>query len=209
MVWSDECSVEKSADPAVQWVFRTSKEKWLPECVQGVRKSGGIKQMMCSCLSGGLKGTCNGMRVANVSRVDARAYIRTLDFSLLDFLRELEEKGIRPIFMQDNARVHTARLTMAWLDKKEVEVLEDWPPYLPDLNPIEHFWVYLKKLYHEHYAHLAEDTGSAGKVKPLIEDALIDYWELIPDYLFERLVEGIPQRIHAVIKARGWYTKYY
>ena len=55
------------------------------------------------------------MRVVEGGRVDARAYVRTLDFSLLDFLEELGEMGIRPIFMQDNARVHTARLTMVWL----------------------------------------------------------------------------------------------
>jgi len=55
---------------------------------------------------------------------------------------------------------------------------------------------------------LAEDNRAAEKVKPLIEGALIDCWELIPDYLFERLVEGISRRIHAVIKAREWYTEY-
>ena len=78
------------------------------------------------------------MRVVEGGRVDARTYVRTLNFSLLDFLEELGEMGIRPIFMQDNARVHTARLSMAWLEENEVEVLEDWPPYSPDLNPIEH-----------------------------------------------------------------------
>ena len=97
---------------------------------------------------------------------------------------------------------------MAWLEENEVEVLEDWPPYSPDLNPIEHVWVHLKKLFHEHYAHLAADTRSAEKIKPLIEEALIHCWELIPDSLFETLVEGIPRRIEAVIRAKGWYTKY-
>jgi transposase len=208
VVWSDECSVEKSADPAVQWVFRTSKEKWLPECVKGVRKSGGVKQMVWACFAGGLKGTCNGLRVEEGGSVNARAYVRTLEFSLLDFLEELEEKGISPVFMQDNARVHTAKLTKEWMEENNVEVLEDWPPYSPDLNPIEHVWVQLKKLYHEHYSHLAADTRSADKVKPLIEEALIHCWELIPDTLFENLVQSIPRRIAAVIRAKGWYTKY-
>jgi len=47
------------------------------------------------------------------------------------------------------------------------------------------------------------------QTRSLIEQALIHCWELIPDYLFERLVEGIPRRILAlaVIKAKGWYTK--
>ena len=127
---------------------------------------------------------------------------------MLDFLEELEEKGISPIFMQDNARVHTAELTMAWLEDHNVEILEDWPLYSPDLNPIEHVWVHLKKLYHQHYSHLADDTRSPDKVKPLIEEALTHCWELLPDSLFESLVQSMPRRIKSVIKAKGWYTKY-
>jgi transposase len=208
VVWSDECSVEKSSNPDVQWVFRTAKEKWLPECVKGVRKSGGVKTMVWACFAGGLKGTFDGMRVEEGGRVNARAYVRTLEFSLLDFLEELEEKGISPIFMQDNAKVHTAGLTMAWLEDHNVEILEDWPPYSPDLNPIEHVWVHLKKLYHQYYSHLADDTRSPDKVKPLIEEALTHCWELLPDSLFESLVQSMPRRIKSVIKAKGWYTKY-
>ena len=67
--------------------------------MKGVRKSGGVKQMVWACFAGGLKGTCNGMRVEGGGRVDARAYVRTLDFSLLDFLEELRKMGIRPIFI--------------------------------------------------------------------------------------------------------------
>ena len=31
VIWSDECSVEKSKDPRKQWVFREPGEKWLAE----------------------------------------------------------------------------------------------------------------------------------------------------------------------------------
>lgn len=140
--------------------------------------------------------------------MNARAYVRTLDFSLLDFLEEMRDKGIEPIFMQDNAAVHTAGSTMEWLVENGVELLKDWPPYSPDLNPIEYIWVHLKKLYLEYYPHLADDGRRPEVLKLLMEEALIHYWELIPDYLFERLMEGMPRRIEAVIKARGWYTKY-
>jgi len=164
--------------------------------------------MVWACFAGGLNGTCIGLRVQEGGSVNATAYIRTSEFSLLDFLEKLEEKGISPVSMQDNARVHTAKLTKEWLEENNVEVLKDSSPYSPDLNPIEHVWVQLKKLYHEHYSHLAADTRSADKVKPLIEEALIHCWELIPDTLFENLVPSIPRRIATVIKAKGWYTKY-
>jgi transposase len=41
------------------------------------------------------------------------------------------------VFMQDNAPIHTAHIIKDWLEEMAIEVLE-WPPYSPDLNPIEH-----------------------------------------------------------------------
>ena len=42
-------------------------------------------------------------------------------------------------FQQDNARAHVARLSIAFLQQNNVDVLR-WPPYGPDLSLIEHLW---------------------------------------------------------------------
>jgi hypothetical protein len=60
------------------------------------------------------------------------------------------EEGLLPIyngetFQQDNALVHTARFTTAWFNRQGIYVLPSWPPYSPDLNPIEHCWIRLKE----------------------------------------------------------------
>ena len=41
-------------------------------------------------------------------------------------------------FMQDNASIHTATKVKWWFEERGIILLKDWPPYSPDLNPIEH-----------------------------------------------------------------------
>jgi len=52
VIWSDECSVEKSKDPRQQWGFREPGEKWLAECIDPKEKDKGISLMVSGCLWG-------------------------------------------------------------------------------------------------------------------------------------------------------------
>jgi hypothetical protein len=57
VVWSDECSVEKSKDPRQVWVFKTPGKKWLKDCINPKLKSGLVKLMVWGCFAGKRKGT--------------------------------------------------------------------------------------------------------------------------------------------------------
>ena len=46
--------------------------------------------------------------------------------------------------MHDNARPHVARIYQQLLADNNIRVL-DWPPYSPDMNPIEHVWDMLSR----------------------------------------------------------------
>ena len=43
----------------------------------------------------------------------------------------------------DNAPIHRATKVQDYLEKNNIQTLE-WPPYSPDLNPIENMWRKLK-----------------------------------------------------------------
>jgi len=74
------------------------------------------------------------------------------------------------IFMQDGARCHTAKATLAYLARKGQVVLEGWPPYSPDLNPIENLWRYIDvKIAERAPATLAE-----------LQRVTLEVWDAIP-----------------------------
>ena len=57
------------------------------------------------------------------------------------------------IFMHDNASVHTARVVKALLEELQVQLMI-WPPYSPDLNPIENLWALMKAEIYRLYPYM-------------------------------------------------------
>ena len=44
-----------------------------------------------------------------------------------------------PIFMQDNAPCHKAKIVLNFLEAEVIAVMK-WPPQIPDMKPIENVW---------------------------------------------------------------------
>ena len=61
---------------------------------------------------------------------NANSYIGVLK----DQLPTIYNPGMK--FMQNNAPIHTGGKIETWLRENGIEAI-DWPPYSPDLNPIE------------------------------------------------------------------------
>ena len=88
-----------------------------------------------------------------------------------------------------------------------IDVLE-WPPYSPDLNPIEHLWYRLKQLVYQVNPHIEQVKGNADTVRDALWDTLEQAWHLIEEDILDDLVGSMQRRVQAVIKIEGWYTKY-
>jgi len=50
--------------------------------------------------------------------------------------------------------------------------------------------------------------SSVNEVKKAIEKAILYYWKLLVPKVFDTLAGSMVDRIEAIIKADGWYTKY-
>ncbi len=96
---------------------------------------------------------------------------------------------------------HKVQIISDWFLELENELtLLKWLPQSPDLNPIEHLW------------DVVEWEICIVDVQPTnlqqLRDAIMSIWTKISEDCFQHLVESMPRRINAVLKAKGCPTRY-
>jgi transposase len=203
-MWSDECSAERGKGKMGEWVFCTPAQKWDPEMVQTYKKSKDLSVMVWGCFWGGGRSELYILDRDFESKkhgYTANSYIEVLE----DQIQRCWMPGL--IFMQDNAPIHTAGKVEQWFKDAAIPV-SDWPPYSPDLNPIEQAWFHLKKMVLKMHPELEACTGKSEQDIQNLEKALVEAWNALPESMFESLGKSMEMRVAAVIGANGWHTKY-
>lgn len=99
----------------------------------------------------------------------------------------------RYVFMQDGATCHTARATMAYMSRKEMRVLDDWPAYSPDLNPIENVWAELDRRVSNRHPMTQEE----------LERFAVEEWNGLEQSLIDRYVLSFEERLRKCIAKGG------
>lgn len=131
--------------------------------------------------------------------MDATLYTEILTDNLLGTIQYFGWNTAEVIFQQDNDPKHTSRLARKWFPDHDMEVL-DWPAQSADLNPIEHLWHHLKRM-------LATYETFPSSIAELWE-RVQDEWNKIPLQTCLDLIDSMPRRVEAVLRAKGGYTKY-
>ncbi|POM78188.1 Putative retroelement [Phytophthora palmivora] len=129
-------------------------------------------------------------------RQNSEDYIYTLSEYMLPFAHA--NYGIDFVFQQDNASIHASRETTHFLQEMQVNTMV-WPVRSPDCNPIENLWSAMAARV---YAH-----GRQYRTVDQLEAAILNAWAATEETYLQKLVDSMPRRCLAVIKAKGALTK--
>ncbi len=162
--------------------------------VLGTRHRSNVSAMVWGCVT--IHGV--GELVVVDGTLKLQDYIAILDDNLLQSVENTFGHRQTPfVFQQDNAPVHKARNVEVWLEQQGIQTIQ-WPAQSPDLNLIENLWDSVKK---------SVDKANPQNRNQLIQ-AIFRAWGDITPGVLRTLYGSMPRRVRAVIRSRGYPTKY-
>jgi transposase len=195
VLWSDETKINRIGSDGRQWMWKQVGQGLTDREVQKTVKHGGGNIMVWGCM--GWNGVGKLVEIEGI--MDADQYVDILDNNLVVSMEDLAISMEEGIFQQDNDPKHTSKKAKQWMKNNEITLL-DWPPQSPDLNPIEHLWVDIKDKLDEYPTY----AKGVWEVWERVEEV----WNNVPPETCQNLIESMPRRLEAVIKAKGGHTKY-
>jgi transposase len=194
VVFSDEKKFLGKGFSGRVWVRRPPGEALNPEYYVD-KKPHPVKVNMWGCFSGhGL-----GYSYLFNESLDAKLLKHILSTHLLSSaqLHFQQHPPEQWWFLQDNDPKHSSREIRSWLHNNGVSCL-DFPPYSPDLNPMENLWNDIARRVEQREAETMEQ----------LQDVVAEEWAATSTDLLAKLAHSMPKRCKAVIDAQGGHTHY-
>lgn len=192
VIWTDECKFNMCQSDRMKRVYRKKGQAMNPKYIIPTVKHGGGSNMAWGCMASSGVGSIEFINV----KMNALIYVDILRNNL-EFSSHLLGFGNDFLFQQDNDPKHTAKLTSDWLIENDIKLLIT-PPQSPDLNPIEHLWSEIKrKLGDKRFTN-----------KEQHRQAIIRIWNEFDHQKTKKLVDNMPKRLEAIIKANGGHIPY-
>jgi Transposase/DDE superfamily endonuclease len=191
VVWSDESRFALFESDGRVRVWRNPGESYNENCILPTVKFGGGSVMFWGCF--GWHGV--GPLVVVDGNMNSDDYINILANNFIPWVDNYPNS----IFQQDGAPCHTSNYSVWWMRTHNIPIL-DWVPQSPDLNPIENLW--------NHLDYQVRKRRPLPRCKQELIDIVQEEWRKINMETLQRLILSLPNRVNAVIKAKGGHTKY-
>jgi transposase len=197
IIWTDEASAELGKNTRVCRVWRRTNEAYDERCLAPTFKSGRTSVMVWGCIAYNKKGPL--IIIPKNMRTGADYVKLVLAGPLWDvYARLYKQRGVAKV-MEDGAPIHRSIAAKNFRESHLMETIPH-PAQSPDMNPLEHVWKRLKDRINRrpHIARNAEELGAM----------LLEEWEMIDMGFINHLIDGMPERVDELLKAKGGPTRY-
>ena len=193
VIFSDEKSFLGAGHSGQIWVQRPVGEANNPEyCV--TQKPHPVQVPAWGCFSARGPGYM-AMYEGSLKAAELRDILR--DYLLPTFDEHLPGEPIRWLLWDNDPGRHMSNIVKQWLHTNSITCLE-FPPYSPDLNPIENLWADMVKRLDSKQANAKEQ----------LEASVTQAWAETSVDFCNKLTRSMPHRIAQVIERAGAYSDY-
>jgi Transposase/DDE superfamily endonuclease len=190
VLWSDECHIELGPHGQV-WVQRPIGAAF-ESCYMSNVVPHPDRLSIWGCMSG-------------VGIGDIHIFTDTLDAPLMRIIlnTHLLASAHRLFssttwwFQQDNDPKHTSHVVQTWLFGHGIQLI-DFPPYSPDLSPIENLWANLKRRVEHRNARNIEQ----------LSQHVAEEWAATDPTFLSTIVHSMPRRCKLVVQNSGHKIHY-
>ncbi|RYP16595.1 hypothetical protein DL765_005056 [Monosporascus sp. GIB2] len=201
ILWSDETWVT-GGHHRKQYVTRRVGEEWDETClVERHQRKGGW--MFWGCFSGATGKGPGIFWEKDWGKINADTY-QEHTIPMIDGWLQINRWYLHRhdlILMHDGAPGHAAEASKQELIDRHIPVMA-WPPYSPDLNPIETVWNWMKDYIEDKWG--LDEKPSYDNLRKYVKEA----WEAVPEEWLLDLIKEMPTRCQAVIDAQGGHTRH-
>lgn len=200
VIWSDETKINRFSSDGIEYCWIRPEEKLSEKHIKPTVKFGGGNIMIWGCMTFAGVG---GLALIE-GNMNADQYVQILDNKLtstIDALSILPDFPPRSdlIFQQDNDPKHTSNKAKTYMTSKGIQTMK-WPAQSPDLNPIEHLWSQLK--------NSLSNYNEPPKGYHQLWQRVQEQWSKVEVESCRTLIRSMPERIEAVLKAKGGNTRF-
>ncbi len=179
---------------------RQRGEELDPTCiVERLQRRGGW--MFWGCFAGTSKGP-GIFWEKDWGSISAESYRQHIIPVVDGWIQMERQHGFQLHFMQDNAPSHSAAATINDLEDRNIFFIK-WPALSPDLNPIENVWNKMKDYIEAKWGNI--NKPSYDQLRSFVKEA---WQEAITEEFLQGLLDSMPERMAAIVSARGGHTKY-
>ena len=156
--------------------------------------------MFWGCFAGGRKGP-GLFWEKSWGSINNETYTERVVPLIDEWIRLNRMEGEELVLMQDGAPAHSAAATRQALEQRGVTIIY-WPPYSPDLNPIEMCWNWMKDYIQDKWG--VDEHPTYPRLRRYVQEA----WQELSESFIQELLDTMHNRCVAVIEVNGMHTRY-